>query len=372
MPDILLRRCGEYSAARLDPIVREALAPRGFSRGQRVLVKANMISGHAPEKCVTPHPALVESVCRALLDMGCEPFIGDSPGMEPFSRVARASGLAEVGEKLGVPVRELLRPVVCPPNARRVNKRLELSADALEADAIVSLPKLKTHCQMRVTLAVKNLFGVVPGTRKAQWHYAVGLDRERFADVLLDILVSLPPVLSIVDGVMGMEGRGPSNGKPRFFGLIAASDDAVALDAALCRMVGLPPEDYAVTAAALRRGVGDAALENAAWRGDVSPNTRFENVDIPSLDSLGLMPRFLDRFGRSALASRPRQDAAKCSRCGRCAAICPAGAVALEGGKLRFDYSKCVRCYCCQEMCPSDAIVFQESRLMKLVRACYR
>lgn len=372
MPVILLRHCAEYDVKQLDPIVREALALRGFSRGQRVLVKANMIAGRAPEMGVTTHPALAESVCRALLDSGCAPFIGDNTGYEPFSRVARVSGLAEVGEKLGIPVCELKRSTVCPPNARRVNKRLELSADALEADAIVNLPKLKTHCQMRLTLAVKNLFGTVVGTRKTQWHYAVGLDRRRFADVMLDILVSLPPVLTILDGVIGMEGHGPSNGKPRSFGLIASSTDATALDAALCHMIGQPPAEYPITAAALARGIGDVGLNDVEWRGDFSPETRFENVDIPALDSLGLMPRFMDGFGRSLLASRPRQNAAKCVRCGRCVEVCPAGALALEGTKLRFDYSKCIRCYCCHEMCPKDAIVFQESGLMKVVRACFR
>ena len=369
MSVVALWHCDEYSPARLDPIVREALSLRPFSPGMRVLVKANMLAARAPEKCVATHPALVGSVCRALLDLGCRPFVGDSPGIEPFPFVARATGIAAVGEKLGVPVRELSRSTVCPPNARRVNKRLELSADALEADAIVSLPKLKTHCQMQLTMAVKNLFGTVVGTRKAQWHYAVGLDRARFADVLIDILVSLPPVLSIVDGVWGMEGRGPGSGKPRFFGLIGASADAVALDAALAPMMGLPAENYAPLAAARARGIGDCELNGAEWRGDFDPGTRFENVDIPALDALSLMPRFMDKLGRALLASRPAQDESRCMQCGRCAAVCPAGALVLDGKKLRFDYSKCIRCYCCHEMCPFDAIVFHEGALMRVFKA---
>ncbi|MBQ8091806.1 MAG: DUF362 domain-containing protein [Pyramidobacter sp.] len=372
MPVVILRHCDEYRPELIDPIVRESLALRKFVRGDRVLVKANMLAARSPEKCVTTHPALVESVCRALLDLGCRPFIGDSPGIEPFTLVARVSGIAAVGEKLGVPVRELSRSTLCPPSSRRVNKRLELSADALEADAIVSLPKLKTHCQMQLTMAVKNLFGTVAGTRKAQWHYAVGLDRARFASVLIDILVSLPPVLSIVDGVHGMEGRGPGSGTPRFFGLIAASDDAVALDAALAPMMGLPPEKYAPLAAARERGVGDAELARVEWRGDLDPRTRFEYVDLPRLDSLSLLPSFMDKLGRALLASRPEQDENRCVQCGRCAEICPAGALVLERKKLRFDYSRCIRCYCCHEMCPRDAIRFRESAVMKLLHVFSR
>jgi len=369
MSVVALYHCDEYTPARLDPIVRECLSLRKFSRGERVLVKANMLSARAPKTCVATHPALVDSACRALLDLGARPFIGDSPGIEPFDRVARVTGIAGVGERLGVPVRELSRPALCPPSAFRVNKRLELAADALEADSIVSLPKMKTHCQMKLTLAVKNLFGTVPGTRKAQWHYAVGLDRRKFADVLIDILVSLPPVLSIVDGVMGMEGHGPGSGKPRFFGLIGASADAPALDAALCAMLGQNARDYAVTAAAMDRGVGDAGLESVEWRGDFSPDARFENVDIPSLDSLSLAPRIFDSLTRSLLTSRPEQDLSRCVGCGRCAQICPAQAIVLEGRKLKFDYAKCIRCYCCHEMCPQDAILFREGTLMKLLGA---
>ncbi len=369
MTVIALLRCPSYERERLDAIVRECVSLRHFSRGDRVLVKANMLAARPPESCVTTHPAIVESVCRALLDLGCRVTIGDSPGIEPFALVAKISGIGEVGARLGIPVRELSRSTLCPPSPRRVNARLEISADVLESDAVVSLPKLKTHCQMQLTLAVKNLFGTVCGTRKAQWHYAVGLDRARFADVLLDISLSVPPLLSIVDGVDGMEGQGPSNGRPRHFGLVAASTDPVALDAALSTILGLPPEKYRLIQAASARDIGNWSLKDVEWRGDFDPATRFENVDIPSLDALSLMPRFMDSFGKKFLASRPVQIPSRCIACGRCAAICPANALRLEDKKLIFDYSSCIRCYCCHEMCPQDAIAFREGPLMRIFKA---
>ena len=166
-----------------------------------------------------------------------------------------------------------------------------------------------------------------------------------------------------------MEGRGPGSGKPRFFGLIGASADAVALDAALAPMMGLPAENYAPLAAARARGIGDCELNGTEWLGDFDPGTRFENVDIPALDALSLMPRFMDKLGRALLASRPAQDESRCMQCGRYAAVCPAGALVLDGKKLRFDYSKCIRCYCCHEMCPHDAILFREGPLMRLFKA---
>lgn len=368
MPTVALYKCESYSSALIDEIVQKCLSLRKFSHGNKVFIKANMLSARAPEKCVTTHPVIVESVARALLDLGTKPTIGDSPGMEPFPLIERVSGIADVGKKLGVPVKELSRSTVCPPNPRRVNKRLELSADILESDVVVSLPKMKTHCQMQLTLAVKNLFGTVVGQRKAQWHYNVGLDRSRFANVLLDISLSVPPLLTIIDGIDGMEGRGPSNGVPRHFGLIGAGDDPVALDATLSAMLGLAPEDYVLLQSAKARNIGDFALKDTKFIGDISPEYRFENVDIPTLDAMRVMPRFMDTFGRTFLSSRPVQNLKLCIACGQCAKICPASAITLTDGKLIFDYKKCIRCYCCQEMCPKGAIDFRDGLALALLK----
>ncbi len=364
---VALYRCEDYSSENLGSLVESALSLGNFSRGQKVLVKANMLAARPPERCVTSHPRLVELICRGLSDLGCRPTIGDSPGIEPFGRVAKVSGLAEVGQRLGVAVEELADSRVCPPSTRRVHKRLELARQALEADAIVNVPKLKTHCQMQLTLAVKNLFGTVVGPRKAQWHYAVGLDRRRFADLLLDILVSLPPVLSILDGVWGMEGHGPSNGTIRRFGMVAASADALALDATVAAMVGLPGRRFSLIDAAARRGLEGWDLKGVDFQGDLSPQERFPAVKIPELDALNLLPSWLDGLGRHLLASRPVQDRDRCVACGRCAQVCPASALVLEGRRLRFDYRRCIRCYCCHEMCPADAIAFRDGVLTDLV-----
>ena len=370
MPIVALFKCDSYTSERIDDIVRKCISLHNFSRGDKVWVKANMLSARPVEKCVTTHPVIIDSVCRALLDLGTRPTIGDSPGIEPFPLVARISGIAEVGKRLGIPVKELSNSTVCPPNERRVNKRLELARDILESDVVVSLPKLKTHCQMQLSMAIKNLFGTVVGQRKARWHYDVGLDRTRFANVLLDITVSVPPLLSIIDGIDGMEGHGPANGTPRHFGLIGASEDPVALDATLCEMVGLSASDYVLLQAAKTRGIGDVTLSDTQYIGDLPPSYRFENVKIPTLDALRLMPRFMDTFGRHFLSSRPVQIQEDCIACGRCAAICPADALKLtvKTKTLTFDYSKCIRCYCCHEMCPKGAITFRDAPLLAVLK----
>lgn len=134
-------------------------------------------------------------------------------------------------------------------------------------------------------------------------------------------------------------------------------------------MLGLRPDEYAITRTARERGIGEPWENKTEWRGDFAPGTRFVNVDIPALDALSLAPRAFDRLGRALLASRPEQDLTKCVACGRCAAVCPAHAVELDGRRLRFDYARCIRCYCCHEMCPHDAIVFREGPLMKMLKA---
>jgi len=237
----------------------------------------------------------------------------------------------------------------------------------MESDAVVNLPKLKTHGQMMLTLGVKNLFGCVVAQRKAEWHYKVGLRREAFASLLLDIAAVVRPALTILDGIVGMEGDGPRNGTPRAFRLLAGAADPLALDLVLSRMLGCPPNDFPLARAARERGI-EADAGSATIAGDVDASFRFADVAFPPQDSLHLLPSFLDGFGKSFLVSRPVPVRGACRGCGKCAFVCPAGAVRVDARGPVFDYHKCIRCFCCQEMCPHNAIRFRKGALLTLMR----
>ena len=383
---LLLRRDG-YDQEGIDSAVHDLFEHFGgitkfVAPGGRVLLKVNLVAGHEPERCVTTHPSLVRAATRVVLEAGGEPVIADSPGIDSFSWAARKAGFADVARELGVPCVELTDPVPLPPRPDAAFHKIEVSRLALKSDFIINLPKMKTHAQMLLSLGVKNLFGCVVAQRKAEWHYNVGLRREAFASLLLDIWNGLsaapenrenaPRIFTILDGVIGMDGLGPTNGTPFPFGVVAGAEDAVTLDFWLCRMMGVQLEDFPLWRAAKARSVPQCVLDEGDITGDFPPEHRWKGVNIPKLDSLSLVPS-LSRlpFGRAlerALASRPAHRLERCTGCGKCVAVCRAEAIALRGRVLTFDYERCIRCYCCHEMCPSDAIQFRDGLLRKAMR----
>ncbi len=372
---LLLLRRTRYDAPDVDSAVRSAFEHfGGVSRfvkpGGRVLLKVNLVAGHPPERRVTTDPAIVRSVARQVLEAGGRPFIADSPGIESFTPAAERAGFMDAARELGIPCVELTDPVPLPAVPGAVFRRIEVSRLALEADAVINLPKMKTHGQMLLTLGVKNLFGCVVGRRKASWHYDVGLSCERFAELLLDIYFGIAPALTILDGIVGMDGAGPTSGAPHPYGVIAAAEDALALDFQLCRMMGADLEDFPLWTAAKKRNLPQCALDETGLAGDFSPDHRFHGTNIPTPRSLRLLPRLpFPRLWERALTSRPVHVPSLCVGCGRCEAVCAAGALKHSCRTLRFDYKKCIRCYCCHEMCPVRAIVFRESPVVRGLRA---
>ena len=372
---LLLLRRTRYDAPDVDSAVRAVFEHFGgvgrFVRpGGRVLLKVNLVAGHPPERRVTTDPAIVRSVARQVLEAGGRPFIADSPGIESFTPAAERAGFMDAARDLGIPCVELSDPVPLPTVPGAVFRRIEVSRLALEADAVINLPKMKTHGQMLLTLGVKNLFGCVVGRRKASWHYDVGLSCERFAELLLDIYFGIAPALTILDGIVGMDGAGPTSGDPHPYGVIAAAEDALALDFHLCRMMGADLEDFPLWLAAKTRNLPQCALPPPPPPAAPPPDHRFHGTNIPAPRSLRLLPRLpFPRLWERALTSRPVHVPSLCVGCGRCEAVCAAGALKHSRRTLRFDYKKCIRCYCCHEMCPVRAIVFRESPAVRGLRA---
>ena len=336
-----------------------------ISRGDKVLLKVNLVAGHDVERRVTTDPSIVRAVAKLVIEAGGTPFIADSPGIDSFKSAAEKAGFMNVARELGIECHELTDPVDLPVNDEADFRRIQVSRYVMEADKVINLAKLKTHGQMYLTMGVKNLFGTIPGRLKAGWHYNVGLNRERFASLLLDIYSGVKPAFTILDGVIGMHGDGPTSGDPYNFGIIGACIDALAMDFALCKMLGGKLEDYPLYMAAKKRNMPQCETASSDIEGDISPEHIFPDVKLPKTRSMRLLPNipFFDRL----MTSRPVHIPEKCIGCGRCAAVCAAGALKHRDRHLYFDYGKCIRCYCCHEMCPVKAIKFNESWLLKLV-----
>ena len=377
---VSVARVGNYEPAVVRQGIRDVLEPLGsmaafVSRGDRVLIKPNFLIAKGVGKAVTTHPEVILAVVEAALDAGAaEVLVGDSPAVGSARLVARRIGLLHpVGER-GARVVDFNSPVILENKEGICYKRFEVERTLVEVDKVINLAKVKTHGQMFLTLAVKNMFGAVVGLRKGAWHLEAGRDADLFATMILDLHCFLKPALNIVDGVVMMEGNGPNAGTPREWGVFMAGADATALDRTVCQALSLPLDQLFTYQVARRQGVGVWAPEDIALAGVPLEEIRIDDVKHPLLGSPGdfYVPGFLKRFARRLVEVRPTVIKSRCIGCELCAKQCPADAIDMvsskEQEKAVIRPQLCIHCYCCQEVCPEGAIEPRRglaTRLMK-------
>jgi uncharacterized protein (DUF362 family) len=257
-PTVSLLQAHSYDRSQLQSALEAVLQPLGGMQafvqpGDRVLLKPNLLTGARPGQECTTHPALVYGVAKMVLEAGGKPFLGDSPAFGSARGVALANGYQPLIEELKVPVVEL--------KGQRYQvvgeefNHLLLSKEAMEADVVINLPKVKSHVQLTLTLGVKNLFGCVPGKMKAWWHMEAGKDSDRFGHMLVETARAIAPDLTLLDGIVGHEGNGPSHGTPRPLGILGASADVFALDRAMVDILNVDPAIVPTIAASQRLGL---------------------------------------------------------------------------------------------------------------------
>ncbi|MCK5174300.1 MAG: DUF362 domain-containing protein, partial [Planctomycetes bacterium] len=282
---VAVTRCEDYDPQRVyEAVVRQfTLAAKGggddrgqvissgsvsssaiISRGDRVLIKPNLIIARRSDEPVQTHPAVITAVARAVKDLGGKPFVADSPAWGTVKACAGALELYETLKGLDVPVSQLKRPTRISVGPCSVG----ISRDALEADRIINVPKLKTHQQLGATFAIKNIFGCVCGKEKAYLHFSRGKDVGEFCEMLVGIFKLLRPAMTIIDGVVGMEGAGPINGRARKLGFLVGGADPVACELICCELLGLAPEDLPILQAGRRLGLGCGEFERVNVVGD--------------------------------------------------------------------------------------------------------
>ncbi|WP_008317393.1 DUF362 domain-containing protein [Leptolyngbya sp. PCC 6406] len=257
--DVSLLRAQSYAVEDLQAKLAALLAPLGgmgaiVKPGDRVLLKPNLLTGARPTKeCVT-RPEVVYCVAMMVKAAGGQPFLGDSPAFGSAHGVAKANGYLPWLEKAGIPVKELHGQRYATEASGEL-AHLLLSQEVMDADVVINLPKVKSHVQLTLTLGVKNLFGCVPGKMKAWWHMEAGKDRDRFGTMLVETARAIAPQLTIVDGILGHEGNGPSGGEPRMLRVLGASTDVFALDRALVAILGADPATIPTVAQSQRLGL---------------------------------------------------------------------------------------------------------------------
>ncbi|NJN31418.1 MAG: DUF362 domain-containing protein [Synechococcales cyanobacterium RM1_1_8] len=285
---VSLIRATSYESQALDDSILALLAPLGgmaafVQPGQRVLLKPNLLTGARPTKeCVT-RIELVAAIARQVIAAGGQPFLGDSPAFGSARGVAEANGYGPMLAELKIPVVEFRGKRY--DTASENFSHLRLCKEAMEADVVINIPKVKSHMQLTLTLGAKNLFGCVPGKMKAWWHMEAGKDRDRFGEMLVETARAIDPDLTIIDGILGHEGNGPSGGEPRELGLLGASADVFALDRAMVDILQVEPSAVPTVVMSQRLGLCSdlAAIEFVAQHPEA---LRIENWQLPS----NLMP----------------------------------------------------------------------------------
>ncbi|NLZ60473.1 MAG: DUF362 domain-containing protein [Lentisphaerae bacterium] len=358
--------------------LRELLRPLGgmsaFVRpGQRVLLKVNLLAPARPEQAVTTHPELLRGVIRLVKEAGGIACVGDGPGVGDTLTNLKACGMAKVIEEEGAEALLFKETSVFENLENRIGKRVALSRHLLDCQVLISLPKLKTHVQMAYTGALKNQYGLIPGSAKGQYHFRFQ-NREHLADLMLDINRLAKPTLAIMDGIVAMEGEGPSGGQPRKLGALMASADLAALDVLACHLIGLDPERNPLNMAARRAGYGATRLEEINVCGERPENMRlldFKLVKAPvNIMRILPLPAAWLRWLRRQVAPRPQINRELCIMCLRCAKGCPVQPAAIDPkmppGK-ELNSMTCIRCYCCHEFCPVKAIDLKKSGLGRLL-----
>lgn len=283
---VSITRCPDYD----DTIVRVAInqcldllgpADAFVQSGQRVLLKPNFLMRADAKFGSLTHPAVIKAVAGWVKDRGAIPVIGDSPAFGSARSVANGLGLAQWIKQEGIEVITLgrSRPVHIQIGQERFH--LTVSSHALDADAVINLPKIKAHAQLRITLAVKNLYGCVAGKRKPIRHTASRGDVDWFARMLLANMLAIQPVLHIADGIEAMERIGPRGGDIRKLGLLYAGTDPVAVDRVICETLSVEPSCIPVLAQAAACNVGITDLSNIEVVGESIQSVRVNHFPLP-------------------------------------------------------------------------------------------
>lgn len=370
MSNVAIAKCNNYNIKNIYKTIEKSLnllGDLGWNAKNKVLIKPNLLASYTPEKAVTTHPNFVEALVEYFQDIGMKVYIGESSGSATrggTERVFKETGMIDIAKRRRI---ELINF----DNDEHVNVNLEGKASGLishirpskkllEMDHIVDVPKLKTHTLTGYTGAIKNMFGIIPGRGKIAIHHKAGNSPERFSEMLVDIYSARIPDLIIMDAIVGMDGKGPSHGNPKKFGMILASYNGVSLDHVAASAMGFNPNDIHMIRIAKERGLVVQKEINSI--GDNIP--AIENISLPKI------PKKIRGFSLFANLTKPsfHADSKNCVKCYQCKDACPERAISLNKNKLPvWDKNKCTTCSCCNELCQSDAVVIDKSLVAKVI-----
>lgn len=376
--NVFIYPCADYSHENINlaykHILEESNLLNFVKKDMKVGIKLNLVTSSKPEKAVTTNPILVIELCKLLIAKGAIVTIGDSPGNlfteGVLKSVYKETGMNEVlntGAKLNFNV----STSKCVASGQVLHS-LDVSDWLLEQDVLINFAKLKSHGMMSLSASVKNMFGCVPGILKPEYHYRYPSHPD-FANMLIDLNEHYKPVLNILDAVIGMEGNGPTQGDPRFIGLLMASKSPYAIDLVASKIIGLEKEHVHTLNESIKRGLVPDKIEdlNLSYPIEEFIIKDFKNI-LPGKNMefnkfKGPFGKLISKFIQKVLTTKPKVKKNQCVGCKVCANICPVKAITMKNKVPSINRKVCIRCFCCQEFCPKGAMKVNKNLLVKLL-----
>ncbi len=376
---VSLIKCKNYDYDKIKKAIEESFINLGgignyINKGETVLLKINLLMKKKPEQATTTHPIFTKALAEVLLDYGANVIIGDSPG-GPFNKarlrgIYRTCGIEQIANETNASLNYNIGFIEVKNEKGKILKHLTITEMLKDVDKVISVSKLKTHGMMLFTGAVKNMFGTIPGIQKVEYHFKMPKTKD-FSNALVDICLNANPILSFMDGIVGMEGDGPSAGNPREIGAVIASTSPYHLDVVATSIVGIEPTDVPTIKRCVERKLCKGNLEDIDLVGGKLEDFYLSDFKVPQIRTVEFIsnnnPNIIKKMINSMLNPKPEFNYEQCVGCGDCAENCPPKAIEMINSKPQVDLNKCIRCFCCQELCPKEAVSIYRPWLMRVL-----
>ena len=381
MSKVIIKECKDYNLKNLIEKINDGIDSLGgwalfVKAGDRVLLKVNLIGPKSSDSAAITHCEFVRALTRILKERDCEVWIGDSSGgaiagVAPTAQSFRASGLEKVAKEEGAIIKNFDKEGVVEFSPKgKLKEKMYLAKPIYDADVVINLPKFKTHMMGIYTGAIKNVFGCIPGLRKAKYHKMATTPGD-FGEILADIHECGKFHLHIMDGIQAMQGDGPTAGEVYQANKILISNDPLALDVVAIKMLGLDIEDLPILAASKDRIVGEGSLDNIKVEGDFQSIPRLNDFKLPAFQRGARLRNFNILIPViNFLHSKPRVNLKKCKNCNVCVESCPVEVI--DKDTKEINYEECIECLCCHELCMYKAIDLKRSIIADIALKFYR
>jgi len=381
---VYLSHCPNYDIPALVTQIKTAFEALGITDeligGKKVLLKPNLVIAKKPELAATSHPAFLEALTSVCFDLGAASVVlADSPGgpynAPALALVYKTCGMEAIADKRLQLNQDFTWETVTTSGVKL--KSFHILSAIQNADVVIDVCKLKTHSLTGMSCAVKNLFGIIPGVEKFEMHSSFPKVPD-FSEMLTDLaeyMVQNKTFIAVCDGILSMEGNGPTHGIPKKTDLLLASRSPFSLDIVAEHIMKLDGTVVHLDCAASRGLVSrtmDGITLLGKWSKDTCPRFDFRPPDTSAGKFLRNLPDFMGGRLAKLFETKPEILSDKCIGCGKCVTSCPMHTITIKqkknGKKKAIIHRKdCIRCYCCQELCPIGAVGTRQNFLIKLI-----